>query len=125
MNLPHSQPLAAAARAATRRTAAVVVLVLLALLGTSFGSGVAATGGAATWALASAPAPAGGDQPEETDTDVSPAGSGLARPVARYVAPDTQTGLATAEPVPYRPGRSRQAELALPLRAVRCVVLRC
>jgi hypothetical protein len=127
MNQPHSQPLAAfAARAATRRTVAVVVLVLLGLLGTSFGSGVAAAEGAATGAPASAPSdPAGGNQPEEADTDVSPSGPVRARPAARYVAPDTHTGPATAEPVPYRPGRSRPAELALPLRALRCVVLRC
>ncbi|MFI2345977.1 hypothetical protein ACH492_02725 [Streptomyces sp. NPDC019443] len=127
MNQPHSKPLVAfAARAATRRTVAVVVLVLLALLGTPFGSGVAAAGGATTSAPASVPSdPAGGDQPEEADTDVSPSGPVRARPAARYVAPDTHTDPATAEPVPYRPGRSRLAELALPLRAVRCVVLRC
>jgi hypothetical protein len=127
MNQPHSQPLAVfTARAATRRTVAVVVLVLLALFGTSFGSGVAAAGGAATWAPASAPSdPPGGDQPEEADRDVSPSGPVRARPATRYVAPDTHTDPATAEPVPYRPGRSRWAEPALPLRAVRCVVLRC
>ncbi|MFC4607005.1 hypothetical protein ACFO9E_04090 [Streptomyces maoxianensis] len=121
MNQFHSQPLAA-----TRRIVAVVVLVLVTLLGTSDGSGVSAAGGATARAPASAPPdPAGGDRPEETDTEMSPAGPGRARPAARYVAPDTIARTATAEPVPYRPRRSRPTEIAHTPRAVRCVVLRC
>lgn len=125
---PRSQPraaVAAAARAATHRTVAVVALVLLALLGTSCGSAVAAAGGAATQVPVSAPDSAGGGQPEETDAEVSPSGPVRARPAARYAASATHTRPATAEPVAYRPGRSRPVQLALPLRAVRCVVLRC
>ncbi|MEU4497672.1 hypothetical protein AB0F96_30620 [Streptomyces sp. NPDC023998] len=118
------QSVEAAKGAVARRAVAVVLLVLLALLGTSVGSAAAAAGAGEIRTPASAPAdPASAGQPEEAATEAT----GRACPAARPVAPATRSGLRSdpGRAAPYRPGQSRQAQLPLPMHAVRCVVLRC
>jgi len=127
-----------AVRAAVRRAAPVVLVLLLALLGTTLGSGHAAGRAMETRLPASAPAdPLGEGHAEESDTTLSSSSrAGRAghrqrhrvRIGAPYVVtrPGQRPGPGPVHSTPYRPGRPGDAaELPLPLRAVRCMDLRC
>jgi hypothetical protein len=126
-------------RAVACRVAPVVLLVLLALVSLSLAtsSASASVGATGTRLPASAPVqPAGESQPEETDTELTASGrAGRAaqrscarshdrgRSLAPGVRPRPCPG--AARPPPYHPRAGAPARLPLPLRAVRCVVLRC
>lgn len=136
MNQPAPPPFAAA-RAAACRVAPVVLLVLLVLLAMSLGSGSASAGAAEPRTSASAPVePVGESQPEEADTE--PTASGRAgRAAQRCHARSPERGRAAApcawsrpcpglaDPSSYPLRAGGPAQLPLPLRTVRCVVLRC
>lgn len=126
----------AAARAAVCRVGPVVLFVLLALLAMPLGSGSASVAAAETRMPASAPVePVGESQPEETDTELT--ASGRAGRAAHRTRVRTRVGgpvghcarprpcHRAARPSPYRHRTGRPVQLPLPLRTVRCVVLRC